>query len=89
MKHVCLWVEPELMDSAFKAFVHCYKQIKTSTHLCSALHTFGKYHGAATTLRSATKLKRRSIERLGGSKMIGVQPTSLAHRRVNMGRGAR
>ena len=78
------------MNPAFKSFVAAYKNIKTSTRLCSALYTFGKYHGAAAALKSASKLKRRSVERLTGTTTsIGVQPTSLARRRVHMGRGAR
>ncbi|XP_041463997.1 uncharacterized protein LOC121415020 isoform X2 [Lytechinus variegatus] len=81
---------PDLYRPAIRAMLASYRGIKTDTHLVSALHTFGKYSGAAMTVRKRGLAAKNAAVRhlnLKGSKKIGVQPTSTA-RRCHMGRGA-
>ena len=51
--------------------------ISSDSSIVSALHWFGKYKGATTTLSS-----RRALI---GLKTIGVQPTALARRKMTVG----
>ena len=41
---------PDLYRLAKTAMLTSYGNIKTNTHLVSAMHTFGKYAGAAMTV---------------------------------------
>nr|XP_054770098.1 uncharacterized protein LOC129277934 isoform X2 [Lytechinus pictus] len=79
---------PDLFNPAIAAMVQRYNRIKTDTSLASAMHSFGKYAGAARALQKRGK-KAGNVKRvrLSGSKHIGVQPTATARRRSHMGRG--
>lgn len=65
---------PEMVEAA-KKFIKSAKNIKTDSTLKSALAPFGKYGGFAS---------REKIN-LSSSKLIGVQPTALARRKVKCG----
>lgn len=58
--------------------VLCWKKI-VDHGLISALHTFWKYNGAGI-------LRTKSRKNLQGSKIIGVQPTTISRRKVYFGR---
>ena len=81
---------PDLYRPAMRAMLASYRSIRTDTHLVSAMHTFGKYAGAAMSVRKRGLAAKNAAVRhlnLKGSGKIGVQPTSAA-RRCHMGRGA-
>lgn len=75
---------PEEFESAVKQFSKNLDGITTDSHLISALHTFGKYTGAALKQRGLGSRKLIQI-----STKIGVQPTSVARRKMAMGGGKR
>lgn len=81
---------PDIFRPAVQSMVQSYARIRTDTHLVSAMHTFGKYAGAAKALQKrGAAAKKGAVKHLllKGAKGIGVQPTSTARRRSNMGRG--
>ncbi|XP_034049739.1 uncharacterized protein si:dkey-75a21.2 [Thalassophryne amazonica] len=67
--------DPATFLPAIKTFLTSSQKLKTDSALISALHTFGKYSGAASAISSNGKT------RLSGLKRIGVQPTAVAHRK--------
>ncbi|KAJ8043335.1 hypothetical protein HOLleu_10379 [Holothuria leucospilota] len=73
--------EGKELRNACKKFVSNYQKLTTRSHLISALQTFGKYSGAATSLRRTYKSGRA----LQTSSKIGVQPTAVARRKMPMG----
>ncbi|XP_072050227.1 uncharacterized protein [Amphiura filiformis] len=81
---------PDVFLPAVQAMVKQCDNILTDSHLASALHSFGKYSGAAAALRKrGAKAKKVAVKRLQlrGTTMIGVQPTAAARRQPHMGRG--
>ena len=79
---------PEIFCPAMKAMLaQRKKNIHTDdTHLCSAIHTFGKYNGAARALQKKSGAKRRTtkLTLLKGTGSIGVHPTTAARRRPHI-----
>jgi len=65
----------QLFRSPIKKFLGLFNDIKTDSGLISALNTFGKYNGAGMP-----KIKPR--KNVKGSKVIGVQPTTISRRKV-------
>lgn len=74
---------PEVFVNPIRSFTSQFSKIHTQSHLVSALHTFGKYNGAATTARKICKKARRQA--LQTSTQIMVQPTSISRRRMALG----
>lgn len=68
----------QLFRSPIKKFLGLFNDIKTDSGLISALNTFGKYNGAGMP-----KFKPR--KNLQGSKVIGVQTTTISRRKVIIG----
>ena len=66
---------------AIQSFIKSYKSITTDSHRLSALHTFSKFQSSST---AHTSLKR-GVSCLQTSTQIGVQPTSVARRRLSLG----
>ena len=54
-----LETNPEVFMIPIRAFTSQFSKITTQSHLVSALHTFGKYNGAATTAKRVCKKARR------------------------------
>ena len=79
---------PDIILPAMKAVVSSYQKIHTDSHLCSAMHTFGKYAGVSKAKVGSLKSRKRGLQ-LKGTGTIGVQPTAAARRRPHMGRGGR
>lgn len=69
---------PDIFTKPLNEFIRSNERLKTETSVVSALHTFGKYNGAAAALSS----RKKSLK--GGSN-IGVQPTALARRKSSVG----
>ena len=98
-------LHPAEFVPAITSMLNQFDNIHTDVTLTSALHSFGKYTGAGTTLKKRSAVaKQKAIrclqERRGGGTgghrlelrgtgQIGVQPTATARRRPHMGRGAR
>ena len=78
---------PDVFNPAIAAMIEGYNRIKSDTSLVSAMHSFGRYTGAARALKTGKLAGRVRHLRLSGSKHIGVQPTATARRRSHMGRG--
>ena len=84
-----LQTEPDVMFPAMQEFLKNYKNISTTSKLCSALRTFGKYQGVALSLAKKSKTKSTRRLQFKGSSSIGVQPTATARRKPGLGRGAK
>jgi len=69
--------EPTTYLAGCQAFVRNFDSIRTTSGLLSALHGFGKYSGAATSMVAGRK-RRKAIA--FANKRIGVQPTAIARR---------
>ena len=67
---------------AIQSFIKSYKSITTDSPRLSALNTFSKFQSSSTV---HTSLKR-GVSCLQTSTQIGVQPTSVARRRLAVGR---
>ena len=66
---------------AVQIFIKSYKLITTDSHRLSALHTFSKFKSSLT----AHTCLKRGVSCLQTSTQIGVQPTSVARRRLSLG----
>ena len=65
------------LQVALQRYLDQAEKIKSDAALGSALHSFGRYSGLATTTRKGN--------RMAGSKAIGVQPTAVGRRRTACG----
>lgn len=66
--------DPATFEAPIKKFVELFNNVKSDSHLISALHTFGKYNGVLPM--------KKNVQ---GGKNIGVQPTALARRKSRLG----
>lgn len=73
-----LSIDSQLFQEPINKFINLFNNIKTDSGLISALHTFGKYNGAGIP-----RIKPK--KNLQGSKVIGVQPTTISRRKVCLG----
>jgi len=73
-----LTIDSQLFQEPITKFITLFNNIKTDSGLISALHTFGKYNGVGNP-----QIKPR--KNLQGSKVIGVQPTTISSRKVCLG----
>ena len=72
---------PAEFEHSITKFIRNFSQIKTNSHLKSALSSFGRYSGTAP----ARNIKARSSTSLRSSKRIGFQPPSVARRNMFLG----
>ena len=66
---------------AIQSFIKSYKSITTDSHRLSALHTFSKFKSSLT----AHTCLKWGVSCLQTSTQIGVQPSSVARRRLCLG----
>ena len=70
----------ELFRKPLLCFIRNSKKIVNDSHLVSAMHTYGKYNGAATATRRLGCKARLQV-----SAQIGVQPLAVIRRKVPLG----
>ena len=69
-----------LFRKPLQCFIRNSKAIVNDSHLVSAMHTYGRYNGAALATR-----RLGCKARLQTSTQIGVQPLAVARRKVPLG----
>ena len=74
------WSNRALFRKPLQCFIRNSKAIVNDSHLVSAMHTYGRYNGAALATR-----RLGCKARLQTSTQIGVQPLAVARRKVPLG----
>ena len=69
-----------LFRKPLQCFIRNSKAILNDSHLVSAMHTYGRYNGAACATR-----RLGNKPRLQSSTQIGVQPLAVARRKIPLG----
>nr|XP_054755125.1 uncharacterized protein LOC129261103 [Lytechinus pictus] len=78
---------PEVFEGPVKKMLKSYSKLKGNNSLTSAMSMFGRYNGINFAKRTCTSSKTKATDQspLTSGPSIGVQPLSIARRKVKLG----